>query len=148
MMKKRRQRRRHTFTDRTFPLLNYGIYLDGASTLYNSPADRLLGLLQSDTAYTCRYVGYAICLYEDGDHTCPYGVALTPSYELRKEIAVSVRTTPNLSITTQHELSHTLGANDFVCDVSCIMNYEEMDINTWCYTCKNMMREYIHTWLT
>ena len=118
------------------------------STMHHRSAVRLLNLLQSETKYVCRFVGYSVCKYENGDHSAePRGVALLTTH---KDIIVSLYKASDEEHTTQHELSHLLGAPDESCSANeyCVMIYGKSFKNMWCSSCKYAMREYIQGELT
>ena len=115
--------------------------LSTCSTTHHRSAVRLLNLLQSDSIYTCRVVKYAICLYENGEHWKPNGACLNATL---MDTVVTFRQSIEMPQTFIHELSHCLGANDGCNVEDCVMYYEaDVDVRTWCTSCRNDIREYI-----
>ena len=107
-------------------------------TLHHKSAVRLLNINQSSEYYTCRIVDYVVCSYNTttGVHDGYGGMS-----NKQKDMVVST-TQNNLKRYIMHEISHSFGARDEVCNStqSCCMN---LTGNSWCDVCAEDIREYI-----
>jgi hypothetical protein len=116
--------------------------LSNCNSNHHKGAARLNGLLTSSSIYTYRIVGHRVCMYS-GTHTEVVGVGNKPG----KNATTSSLSTPNLSRSIQHELSHNFGASSTGtgghCDTvtpteDCVVKSggsSRFKINTWCSNC-------------
>ena len=129
-----------------------GIACGSESTCYTNhhkSASYYMARVVSPSYKTFRYVSFPICYYGliNGvyKHSRVDGLAGTND----KEIVVSLyegSSTPHVLRSTEHELSHWIGARDSVCTseiVPCVMNTKSNYSGVWCTQCRNDITAYL-----
>ncbi len=105
--------------------------VSSCSSLHHKSASRLLSLLQNNGYYTYRLVSHAICTYSDSSHYGIVGLGYRPG----KNAITSLESTPNLTRSIQHELTHNLGGSHDTCisTQKCVLHG---DYGYWCDNCR------------
>ena len=98
--------------------------------LHHKSSPRLNTLLTSNYCFTYRLVGYALCMYYDGEHISVVGSGNVDG----KNATTSTLTSPNLVASIQHELTHNLGRVDHCTDNGQLCIFQG-DVGYWCDDC-------------
>ena len=105
------------------------------NTTHHRSAYRLTDLLTSNSYYTYRLVGYAVCSYKNGSHNEIVGAGDLNG----KDSATSMLSTPSLVTSIQHELTHNLGGDhDCTPGQDCVLNGGIL--NRWCDACRTAIK--------
>lgn len=104
--------------------------LSSCSSSHHRGSGRLYTVNSSASYYTYRLVGHALCYYNNG-HSEVVGLGSLNG----KDALTSTLTTPNLSRSIQHELTHNLGGSHSTCNANqkCVL---QGDFGYWCDVCR------------
>lgn len=100
------------------------------NTLHHKSSARLNKLLTSNSYFTYRLVGYALCMYYNGKHINVVGSGNVDG----KNATTSTIKTSDLAASIQHELTHNLGRGSHCTDNGQLCIYQG-DMNYWCDDC-------------
>lgn len=108
--------------------------LASCNSAHHRGASRLINELTSNSYYTYRLVGYALCYY-DGTHDEVVGLGNVNG----KNAISSYITSPDITRSIQHELTHNLGGthNDCTTGQQCVL---KGNFNCWCDHCKQCIK--------
>ncbi|MBE6633495.1 MAG: hypothetical protein E7620_04015, partial [Ruminococcaceae bacterium] len=112
---------------------------------HHKSGSRLLDLVQSESYYTCRIVGYRLCTFQNDSHIGILGMGnlngkeIVATTDYTSQSNFNGDTESALTITILHELVHNFGASHETClKGRCFM---ETDDFWWCSACINAVKD-------
>lgn len=110
------------------------------STLHHHAGNRINQLYRVSGRYTYRIINYALCSINSGTHKEVIGVGQVGG----TDATTSYLTTPDLTRSIQHELTHNLGCSHAVCDLNTQACVLKGDIGYWCDDCRATIIAYLY----